>query len=496
MTIIRGSMKKFLVVLTILVLVAGFAFAESQISGKVTAAYTFDFDAETVDYAVSGTNAKLEWTWNSHTVGPYEGNKPYATVTVALTMKTTIAKNAVAGKEGWTAWSFDNSYKATSPEELAFSKITIQLKEAKIVGEDWSIDLLKATIYGEYAKSAWDMAYNDDDDEFNAAYTFDNTFGGKANGVTVTYKDYTVGVAAESVGAGLYNLAVSTQSPVFEFDGGSAQVAATIGAYKLLGSDSGKFAFAFSAKADYKIEKVALDAAFDGAYDAERFEFDADFNATYEPATLNFYYASLLWGDYMPGYEKYMSVKVSVDVAKIAENVPVKAYVALSDILNKNDYRMLFVGAEYDGEKISAEASFGYHFENKAFYVGGTAKAKELVSGFGLEGGANYVKLADELKIAAAEVGVNYTAEKFDASAVVALAKVSGSDLSFGFKATVESDKIVENAKLFATLTVDGKGAVAVYEFLDDLRTSLHLADFEDITAPGYKLKVGCEIAF
>ncbi len=50
-------MKKSLVVLTILVLVAGSAFA--AISGTVTAKYDFDFTAKEVAYNAFGTNGKL-----------------------------------------------------------------------------------------------------------------------------------------------------------------------------------------------------------------------------------------------------------------------------------------------------------------------------------------------------------------------------------------------------------------------------------------------------
>ena len=483
-------MKKFLVVLTILVLVAGFAFADSKISGKVTAAYTFDFDAKTIGYAVKGNNAELKWTWNSHTVGPYEASgKPYATVTVAVTMESKIGKDAVA------AWKFSDY---TTGDLWADLTIKVALKEAKIVGEDWEIDLLKAQLFGEYAKSAWDMAYNTKDDAYNAAYTYDNTHGGKANGVTVTYKDVKVGIGAGSPGEGLYDLDISAESPEFKFDGGSAQAAAIIGTKKLLGTTDPIFNFSVSAKANYTVDKLSASVAFDGEYVSEEFNFDTALKVAYEPATLDFYYASALKATYMPAYEKYMSVKVTVDVAKIAENVPVVAYVGMQDVLDKNDSRELVVGANYKTENLTAEASFALELsDDKDLVVGGTAKATKLVEGFGLEGGVDYYGYGENTSMFAAMVGANYTAEKYSASADVAVVKLATeSTLYLGFKATVESDKIVENAKLFTTLVIDKNAAVALYEFADLVRTSTDLKDFGTVTIPGTRLTLGCEIAF
>ena len=487
-------MKKFLVVLTILVLVAGFAFADSKISGKVTAAYKFDFDEKTIGYAVKGNNAELKWTWNSHTVGPYEASgKPYATVTVAVTMESKIAKDAVK------VWAFDNDYK--TGDLWADLTIKVVLKEAKIVGEDWEIDLLKATMFGEYAKSAWDMAFNGEDEEYNAAYTYDNTHGGKVNGVTVTYKDIKVGVGAASLGEGLFDLDISAQSPEFKFDGGSAQAAAIVGAKKLFGSTETIFNFSVSAKANYTVDKVSASVAFDGEYVNKEFNFDTALKVAYEPATLDFYYASELNpfnADYMPFYEKYMSVKVSVDVAKLAENVPVVAYVGMQDVLDKNDAREIDVGANYKGENLTAEASFALELSSdKDMVVGASAKATKLVEGFGLEGGANYYKVGEGESLFAALIGANYTAEKYSASADVAVVKASTeSTIYLGFKAKVESDKIVENAKLFTTLVIDKNAAVALYDFTNTVRTSTDFKDLAAVTIPGCYLSLGCEITF
>jgi hypothetical protein len=56
--IIGGSMKKFLVVLTILVLVAGFAFA--AVTGTIEARYKFDFtDAKSLEYDILGSHKRF-----------------------------------------------------------------------------------------------------------------------------------------------------------------------------------------------------------------------------------------------------------------------------------------------------------------------------------------------------------------------------------------------------------------------------------------------------
>lgn len=481
-------MKKVLVVLLIAVLAIGFVFADSQISGSVKAQYKFDFEAETFGYGVKGSNAKLVWTWNSHTVGPYKNSSvPYATATVEVKLESEIGQNAAAG------WTYPN-YEVTPATGFA---LTITLKEAKIVGENWNVDLLKATLFGDYAKSAWDYTYKVEDSSIkqDKPYTFDNSNGGKKQGITVTYDDYSVGIATV-VADGGYTLDASTQTKKIEFEGGSAQAAAIIGVAKNANEDA-SFTFSVSTKADYTISDVSVKAAFDGRYVAEEFNYDVAAQVAYKPAKLDFYYASVTTLPAgLAALDKYMSARVSVDLAKIAEDVPVTVFVGMKDILEKNDDRQIVAGAEYKGETIDAEASTVYNLSDKVFAIGGTVAAKKLVEGFGVEGGVAFLRGVEaDYNTLAANAGINYTADKFTASATATIATSTDEDPIYGFVVAAKSDKLVENAKLFAELTLDANGAKFGYDFLTAMRSTT-VVDDEDWTAPGKYLTLGCEIKF
>ena len=181
-------MKKILVVLTILVLVAGSAFA--ALSGSVEAKYDFDFDKPAVKYSVGGANAKLAFTLTTEAIGVTGETKPYAVVTAGLELGGAVGKNAIKT----LAWDADDEVYTVSVSGAPTWAFT--LKEFKIVGENWELNFIKAIGVGNYAVSAWEIDDTDDENALTAPWAFKTQ-----PGVTFTYDGFSVGIAGSAVAA-------------------------------------------------------------------------------------------------------------------------------------------------------------------------------------------------------------------------------------------------------------------------------------------------------
>ena len=182
-------MKKFLVVLTILVLVAGSAFA--AISGSVTAQYDFDFTEKEVSYNAFGTNGKFAFELKADTTEVTGANKPYATVTVAISYDGEVKKQ---DSDSLLIWD-DGAYYYLLAGGTAEWSLTVS--NFKIVGENWEVDFTKAIGAGGYAVSAWEK----DDNKGNKTESHSlHTYWAfkESEGVTFTYDGFSVGIAASS----------------------------------------------------------------------------------------------------------------------------------------------------------------------------------------------------------------------------------------------------------------------------------------------------------
>ena len=219
-------MKKFLVVLTILVLVAGSVFAD--ISGKVEASYKFAFATERADKSIVwGSNANYEkpgtgkvdasFTLDSQSAGLTGEGMPY----VDLAVSAKIA--------GFYSYSSEH---ANTKNVKDLTKVTWTIKVAKfdIVGDGWKLNLLNAK------GAALDLAVSAIDYEtFNwytpeqndAYYTYANAFD-YADGVTLSYKDFIVGVGFNSSDIRDRNAAITLEvaTPEFTFDAVKVQAGA------------------------------------------------------------------------------------------------------------------------------------------------------------------------------------------------------------------------------------------------------------------------------
>jgi hypothetical protein len=497
-------MKKFLVVLTILVLVAGFAFA--TVTGSVEAKYKFDFSdgaPKTLTYGVWGSNAKVSFTLTTDKGGVDGSNKPYATVSVDLKLAAgQIAKQSAYQLE-WDDDDYVYSYYKGISTNLA---VTLVLSDFRIVGENWEIDFLKAIGVGDYAKSAWEL--DGDDDAIDAPWTF-----GTKEGVTVTYDDYKVGVRATRNELLLTNVDLRTESKEFTFaEGVTGQAAVAFGLAKQ-GDEDATFAFGASVKAAYATDDVTVNGAVDVQYVLEKFDADVAVKVAVKPVTVDAYYAtrlqaerahSLLTGD----AENVLSVKAVVALD------PVTVTVYGEDLINAD--RLLAIKEEGKFGALTEDAQFGIypslHKDDilgiflKNIWFANAGIGYDVQENLNVNAHAGYMRgnLAEDaghLSALVFQLGAEYKLEKFTFAADAYLGKSftkignvdSSDDLRFGCEVKASSDKLVENAVLTATLHIDKYGVIGLY---DATLVDSYAGQQPALDDAGMYFQVGCKVAF
>ena len=500
-------MKKFLVVLTILVLVAGFAFA--KVTGSVEARYKFDFtddQATTLTYGVWGTNAKVSFTLTTDKGGVDGANKPYATVTVDLKLGAgQIAKQSKAYELVWVDDDYVYDFWKGKSTELA---VSLLLSDFRIVGENWEIDFLKAIGVGDYAKSAWEINNPDDEEAIDAPWDF-----AAEPGITVTYEGYKVGLAASRFGSD-YNVDLRSESKELEIaDGVKGQVAVAVGLSKF-GDEDASFDFGVSAKAAYEKDELAVNGAFDLQYVDKKFDADVAVKVAVKPVTVDAYYATSL----VDGRSHSLYI-----LAGDAENVlSLKAVVALDsvtvtvigeDIINAD--RLLAVKEEGKFGALSEDAQFGIYptldkiedimgmFKTIWFANGGVGYDVNENLSVNVHAGYMRTNLREDIAhfdSLVFQAGAEYKLEKVTLAADAYLGKEHGkfgddsyvSDLLFGCEVGATSDKLVENAVLSAKLHIDKNGVIGLY---DSTLVDAYAGDAETDDA-GMYFQVGCKVSF
>ena len=515
-------MKKFLVVLTILVLVAGFAFA--TVTGTVEARYKFDFtDAKKLEYDVLGSSSKISFTISTEQAKVDGSNKPYATVTVDVVLTGTLAATDSH------VLSYDKYYitvgswtvkDGTVKTPLDFA---VKLSDFRIVGENWEINFLKAIGVGDYAKSAWEVGGYDDGEETNKP--LDAKWSFKASkGITVTYDGYKVGVAAErrknADAVYVLDAKVRAESKELTFaEGVTGQAAVGIGLGKK-GSDDMTFDFGASVKAAYATDALTVDGAVDLQNVGEKFAIDAAVKVAVKPVTVDAYFATKLQKQRLHGVfanpENVLSVRVIVDLD------PVKVTVYGENLLN-ND-RLLAVKEEGTFGALKEDAQFGIlpslGNENNlgnvkaGFWFANAGVGYDVMENLNVNAHVGYERLyykadaADKLHLSglAIQVGAVYKLEVAKITADVYLGKEFGDivlagesykydeDLRVAFVVGAESDKLVENAVLSAKLNIDKYGVVGLYKStraVDDFNDALFNYDSAQMS-----FQVACKVTF
>jgi len=467
-------MKKLLVVLTILVLVAGFAFAD--ISGKVSASYTFGFSQMKDDegevsvfsagYSKPGTTSlDATFSLDSQSAGFTGENMPY----VDLAVTASISGYYNFSDEHGYVWSgvkyvyLDDDFEPQEANKLYFS---LSVKTFKIVGEDWEINLKNSEgARTDFAVSAIDSKtfHKYTIDQNTAYYSFSNNVY-NATGVSVTYKGYVAGIGYNNpdIKNEKADITLEVKTPEFVFGDMTVQAGAGFSQERLLGGVEKKGGV--SAKVAYATDSVKASVGVDALKASGKdIAFDLAANVTVAPVTADVYYANASTFAYSSKKIPYtstptakaelkelLSAKVVVALGDVVENVPVKLTFTGKDLLKKNvNYTSwsaavnttaienfditLTVGGLQAKEKLNIEA--------KVKYTG--------IENLTLTGTAMY-RFND--KLAGLTLVAEYEAEKYTAECDLLYA-TDFTNSFFGIYALVETDKLIEGATLAAELS-------------------------------------------
>lgn len=490
-------MKKLFTVLVVL-LVASVAFA-AVISGSVKAEYTFDFDKKTITYGKPGVGSldatlKIDPT-DAIIIGDAEATHIEAKVVAGIDLQYNAGNNHDTKK---TYYPLKHGldyfwYKEVDGGKKIYAGVILNVDTFKIVGKDWSVDL-KGDLGLDFAKSAIDSyRFHKNTAEDNTQYfSFDNSVKG-AHNLKATFFGYSVGFGmgtAANADKGIKNdwtdalkFAVTATTPSYTFGDFSFAVGA---GYQVVDND---WAFAASAKAAYATDKVSVSGAYDAQVVNSNDAFvsnDLALNVAVAPVTVDVYFNNegaavadkyAKYYGYMDGttYKKaravdivnsnYLSAKVTVDVAKVAENVPVTVTVGGYNLIGDETQ---ILDAEVS-TTIVPNFKFGVYF-NDWFDFGGQyangnygdeRKLGGTVEFTGVQNLTLSAELAyafakeDENKELTAEVGAKYAHELFDVEATIDMAKTYNQDAEFGGKLEANSTKLVDGANLYAKLEFD-----------------------------------------
>ena len=471
-------MKKGIIVLLITVLAAGFVFAaEPTLSGSVSTKFSYDFDGNhEFGFNKEGARGSLksEFTFRFDTISVTKGSKgenlPYAEVEAKVSLEFNEYKFSF-DKEG-----FDKVVETDStPLKPTY---TAQITKANIVGEGWTIDLLKAVAGSDYAKAAIDLRKHTD----KKYYALDFVYGyEKADGITVNVDKYgkvAVGLTGDKdkVNASIF---AETAADLLKFDDFALQFAATFT------TKNKNQMFGASAKAAYEADMLSAGIATDLGYASEKFDADVAAKVKYEQeefgVSFDAYYATSAEAKDKDGAAfdheiNYLGAQAVADAKVVKTDVTVQAFDLLDDpdggakgkktlnVIAHNNYvdgvdvKVSGLDLINDARDVSAEATITL-IEDFSIGVYGKKLINEQdlgvdveysgIENIGIAGGAEYV-IAD--KALALYGQVNLDADIFTAYARAQFAKtIDADDAKLGLSAGVESTKLVENATLSLT---------------------------------------------
>ena len=149
-------MKKTIAILLVAILAVGSVFAlDASLSGKFTSKFAYDIDENWLGFTEPDNN--LDLTLSVATEKQNEGDV-YAVIKAELTLAYNTAKP-----------SYDETY-VFDETKLNGDDSKFEITEASIVGNGWTLSILKAAEMPKYAKG-WET-YNDGDDNVDLAAPF------------------------------------------------------------------------------------------------------------------------------------------------------------------------------------------------------------------------------------------------------------------------------------------------------------------------------------
>ena len=153
-------MKKTIAILLVAILAVGSVFAlDASLSGKFTSKFAYDIDENWLGFTEPDNN--LDLTLSVATEKQNEGDV-YAVIKAELTLAYNTAKAAEITGDN-EDWVFNET-------NLNNDDSKFEITEASIVGNGWTLSILKAAEMPKYAKG-WET-YNDGDDNVDLAAPF------------------------------------------------------------------------------------------------------------------------------------------------------------------------------------------------------------------------------------------------------------------------------------------------------------------------------------
>ena len=440
-------MRKGIVVLLILLLACGFAFA--KLTGSAGVRFDENIDKETFS-TTNTTSFNFTFTFASDKVKLT--NKEDVHVEVAATAKFILGSRKTGDGNGILIGYGDRGIGAV-----------ITLSTAKIVGKNWYVSVLGTQDAYDYAKAAvLTITNKETKDAFGNVKSKDSQVTSyalafaKTDGVTIGYDGFTASIGVESIKDFTILASATVETPEFAFkdDAIKFQAAAQFSRFKV--SEKKTYvavnSLGFSARTTAIIKDITIKAAFDmglenfgsvvgtGSERETQFNVDGRVDFKYNFINANIYAyvggSGLKFGKAVKGVynfykDFYLEAKAIFDLN--AFELPFKVTVSAKNITNSEVAGNLIIKGgvvpsvklEFAKDAIKAAASYSINTGTKAWST--------LVYGI-------------------------YAFEKFT---VGAGAKVAGdSDLTqFSVGAFAETDKLVKGAKLGLSYGLNGDTA-------------------------------------
>ncbi len=458
-------MKKLFTVLAVL-LVASLAFA--GFSGSVKAEYAFDFDARSINYDQPGfgkVDASFKWDSQTYTVGEADGTHIEFAISAGFDGFYNMSSSHAAGFDPFLPnyiWAYRINLVGPDAKTVK-AAVTLKVDTFKIVGKNWEVSFID-DLGLDFAKSAVDSyKFNEYKIEENEqAYTMKNNVKGEHNLVaTVAGYKFGFGLGANDW-TDAVTFALTGVTPEYDFSGVKAQFGA---GYEVKNE---VYKLAASAKAAYATDKVAVSGAYDLLFADEFVKNDLAVKVDVAPVAVDVYFANddaQAKDKYYDYFEdktghadnldpNYLSAKVVVDVARVAENVPVTVTLTGKNLINEES-QDLSAAVE---TTVVPNFKFGVYFKDWLAYADNLRKLGATVEFTGVQNltlnGEVAYRFADteneDSKKLFLLAGASYSHELFTASASVAAEKVYEQDMVLGSILSAKSTALVKGAELSA----------------------------------------------
>ena len=418
-------MKRLLVFTALLFLICVSLFADYSVSGDVKVEYLYK----------SGKTIASNLVFNL---------KPTKGITIVVPFSCKENMQYELGKVKFTAKQ--NSVKYT---------ITIDPKgtvtDSKLTGNKWSIDLIKANMYGEYAVSKHNFVYNDVTEDFREVL-FNNTTGKKKkkDGMTFQYDGYSLGLSSDDL---------SFQTSLIKI--GNFALRSSVIAQVMDKSDN----LSFSASADFNPEAFDFYVAFDSRKTKD-FNYDTVVRFSSDYLDFEWYYASYTTRPSKAfALKEYLSFFTSIDIGKFIFNFGMK------DMLKTNMQETLCFGVYFENDFVEVDVSSVYNLDEKALVLGCKTMFVDVFTDVFFSVGANYWK-QDKDSIFTGKVGAGYITEDYAFNANLYFLKQNEKQLFFGVGLGAELRSLIENLKLEVNLEMDSYKAANLSTIAEAARQS------------------------